>query len=389
MSSRMKRGDQQQQRSAGVKEFSMEKKFGQNLLTNATLLDSIVAKAKLRSSDTVLEIGPGTGNLTVRMLERVKRVIVVEIDPRMVAAIQKRVAGKPYASKLKILMGDAVKIAFPYFDVCVANTPFQISSPLVFKLLGHRPFFRCAVLMFQKEFAHRLIAPPGDPLYCRLSLNTQLLARCTKVLHVGRKNFRPPPKVDAAVVRLIPHNPPPAINFIEWDGLARICFNRKNKTLAAIFRPKSIVNLMTTNFRAYCLANDIALPALDQGEIDDAELLLPSNQVDNDDDDDKSKPANVDAFAFSYDAIDQDARQASSSASSSNRGHDEYGEVMRCKSKRNKPVQDKALAAWMKAYVQQILADNKLAEYRAQKMHVDHFLELLAAMNQHHIHFTS
>src|SRR3989338_4858108 len=77
--------------SGGVHEFSMEKKFGQNLLTNVGILNSIVDKAQLQPTDVVLEIGPGTGNLTVRMLPLVKRVIVVEIDPRMVAAIQKRV----------------------------------------------------------------------------------------------------------------------------------------------------------------------------------------------------------------------------------------------------------------------------------------------------------
>ena len=81
-------------------------------------------------------------------------------------------------SKLQIIVGDVIKTEhLPFFDVCVANVPYQISSPLVFKLLLHRPFFRCAVLMFQREFAQRLVAQPGDKLYCRLSINTQLLAR--------------------------------------------------------------------------------------------------------------------------------------------------------------------------------------------------------------------
>ena len=81
-------------------------------------------------------------------------------------------------AKLQMVVGDVIKTDhLPFFDVCVANVPYQISSPLVMKLLAHRPFFRCAVLMFQREFAQRLVAQPGDKLYCRLSINTQLLAR--------------------------------------------------------------------------------------------------------------------------------------------------------------------------------------------------------------------
>lgn len=103
---------------------------------------------------------------------------------RLVAELQKRVQGTPYQAKLQILVGDVLKTELPFFDICVANIPYQISSPLVFKLLLHRPFFRCAVLMFQKEFAQRLVAKPGDKFYCRLSINTQLLARVDMLMKV-------------------------------------------------------------------------------------------------------------------------------------------------------------------------------------------------------------
>ncbi|RZF37607.1 hypothetical protein LSTR_LSTR015839, partial [Laodelphax striatellus] len=95
----------------------------------------------------------------------------------LVAELQKRVMGTPFQPKLQIIIGDVIKAELPFFNVCVANIPYQISSPLVFKLLLHRPHFRCAILMFQREFAYRLVAKPGDKLYCRLSINTQLLAR--------------------------------------------------------------------------------------------------------------------------------------------------------------------------------------------------------------------
>lgn len=142
-----------------------------------------------------------------------------------------------------------LKCDLPYFDICVANIPYQISSPLTFKLLAHRPLFRCAVIMFQREFAMRLVAQPGDNLYCRLSVNTQLLARVSHLLKVGKNNFRPPPKVDSSVVRIEPRKPLPPVNFKEWDGLVRLCFNRKNKTLGSIFRQKNVLSLLEKNYK--------------------------------------------------------------------------------------------------------------------------------------------
>lgn len=217
-------------------------------------------QADLKSSDIVLEIGPGTGNLTMKLLAVAKKVIAIEVDPRMVAELQKRVAGTEYKNKLEIIFGDAIKTEFPYFDICVANTPYQISSPLTFKLLAHRPLFREALLMFQREFALRLVAEPNDPLYCRLSVNTQLLCKPSHVMKVGKNNFRPPPKVESSIIRLKPHNPPPPINFMEWDGLMRLTFSRKNKTMGGIFKKDSVIQMLTANYKTYCSLHNIALP---------------------------------------------------------------------------------------------------------------------------------
>ncbi|VCW67096.1 unnamed protein product, partial [Gulo gulo] len=155
------------------------------------------------------------------------------------------------------MVGDVLKTDLPFFDACVANLPYQISSPFVFKLLLHRPFFRCAILMFQREFALRLVAKPGDKLYCRLSINTQLLARVDHLMKVGKNNFRPPPKVESSVVRIEPKNPPPPINFQEWDGLVRITFVRKNKTLSAAFKSSAVQQLLERNYRIHCSVHNI------------------------------------------------------------------------------------------------------------------------------------
>ncbi|KAL0227570.1 hypothetical protein RCL1_003714 [Eukaryota sp. TZLM3-RCL] len=232
--------------------FTMNKTLGQHILKNPLIIQAIVDRAELRPSDTVLEIGPGTGNLTAKLLEVAKKVIAVEFDPRMVVELNKRFQSDPQArARLQIIHGDFLKVDLPFFDVCVANVPYQISSPLTFKLLAHRPLFRCAVLMFQREFALRLAANTNEELYCRLSVNTQLLARVDHLLKVGRNNFRPPPQVESSVVKITPHQPPPSIPFQEWDGLIRLCFSRKNKTLAAVLKTNTVLKMLDDNRRTF------------------------------------------------------------------------------------------------------------------------------------------
>eukprot|EP00611_Tribonema_gayanum_P030350 TRINITY_DN840_c0_g1_i4.p1 TRINITY_DN840_c0_g1~~TRINITY_DN840_c0_g1_i4.p1 ORF type:complete len:356 (-),score=113.81 TRINITY_DN840_c0_g1_i4:215-1282(-) len=231
--------------------IAANKALGQNFLKNPMIVQGIVDRAAIKASDVVLEIGPGTGNLTVQLLERAKKVIAVEYDKRMIREVLKRVEGSASASKLQVIHGDVLKVALPFFDVLVANVPYNISSPLLFKLLAHRPMYRCAVIMFQEEFAMRLSARPGDDLYCRLSVNTQLLAKVDQLIKVGRNNFRPPPKVDSRVVRVELRNPPPPVNFTEWDGLVRLLFNRKNKTLHAVLCTKATLRLLEDNLKTY------------------------------------------------------------------------------------------------------------------------------------------
>lgn len=247
-----------------MQNIEFKKEFGQHILKNPLIVTTIVDKAAIRPTDVVLEVGPGTGNMTMKMLDKAKTVVACEIDQRLIGELQKRVQNTPYKNKLKIQPGDVLKADLPFFDICVANLPYQISSPFVFKLLEHRPYFRCAILMFQREFAHRLVAKPGDKLYCRLSVNCQFLARVDLIMKVGKNNFRPPPKVESNVVRIEPRNPPPDVNFKEWDGLLRICFIRKNKSLPATFTQSSVLELLKKNYLAYCaLKNEKVDPNLD------------------------------------------------------------------------------------------------------------------------------
>lgn len=230
--------------------FKFNTNLGQHILKNPLVAQGIVDKAQIKPSDIVLEVGPGTGNLTVKILEQARKVVAVEMDPRMAAELTKRVHGTPQQKKLDILLGDFMKTELPYFDVCISNTPYQISSPLIFKLLALPQPPRVSILMFQREFALRLLARPGDALYCRLSANVQMWANVTHIMKVGKNNFRPPPQVESSVVRVEIKQPRPQIDFEEWDGLLRICFVRKNKTIAAGFKSKNVLEILVKNYVA-------------------------------------------------------------------------------------------------------------------------------------------
>lgn len=331
--------------------FGMNKSKGQHLLKNPMILKEIVNKSNIKPSEIVLEIGPGTGNLTMLMLEVAKQVIAVEVDPRMVAQLIKRVGVSEYQSKLRLIQGDVLKTQLPYFDLCVANIPYQISSPLIFKLLSHRPLFKCAVLLIQQEFAMRLVAKPGSDFYCRLSVNVQLLARVDHLMKVSKKNFCPPPKVESSVVRIEPRHPLPNINFTEWDGLLRICFSRKNKTLGAIFKQKTILELLFKNFK----------------QINSGMAPDQSNSKSNISNKDTEMMIDVNSF-MKEDIIEK---------------NDKDEEI----DEKDENMTGKEELIEFKTKIISILTDSKYNEQRATKMDIDNFMFLLNLFNNNGIHF--
>lgn len=220
-----------------------KKSFGQHILKNPGIVTTMVDRAKIRPTDTVLEIGPGTGNLTLKLIDKCKKVIAVEKDRKIASDLLKRIGQRK--SKLQLIISDAIEIQYPSFDLCISNTPYQISSPLVFKLLEYP--FRACILMFQREFANRLCAMPGDSNYCRLSVSVQVRATVQHIMKVSKKSFRPPPKVESSIVRIEPKRNKIDIDLNEFDGMIKICFSRKNKTIGAIFRQNAIKNLLFSN----------------------------------------------------------------------------------------------------------------------------------------------
>jgi 18S rRNA (adenine1779-N6/adenine1780-N6)-dimethyltransferase len=224
----------------------LRKRFGQHLLTNPDVVKGIVDLAKLTPTDRVFEIGPGTGNMTVHLLSSAGMVYAVELDPRMAATVRSRAEKEGSSEKFVCVNADFLQVPLPTFDALVANIPYQISSPVLTRIFAHRPLPRVAVIMFQEEFAERMVAKPGTSSYSRLSVNSALLCASAKIaIRVGRNQFRPPPKVDSAGVVFTPREPPAWLNFEQWDAFLKMIFSGKNKTLRAIFANKTnIKNLL-------------------------------------------------------------------------------------------------------------------------------------------------
>ncbi|TDZ39855.1 Dimethyladenosine transferase [Colletotrichum spinosum] len=350
--------------------FKFNTNVGQHILKNPGVADAIVQKAELKPTDTVMEIGPGTGNLTVRILEKAKKLIAIEFDPRMAAEVTKRVQGTPEQRKLEVMLGDAIKVEWVPYDVLISNTPYQISSPLVFKMLAMPKPPRQAILMFQLEFGQRLVARPGDKLYGRLSVNANFWATCSNIMKVSKANFRPPPQVDSCVVRIVPKQGPerPTISFEEFDGLLRICFNRKNRTMRASWLgTKEVLQMLEKNYRTWAALNNVPLDdSLVEEDEDDA------MDMDMDMDDEGDADADADDEPMD-DETPEFFKQLESAA--------KVPEKTKSKRKKTK------VAALVRQKIEGALESTGLLDKRARACDETDFLKLLSALNSEGIHF--
>ncbi|WP_312908540.1 16S rRNA (adenine(1518)-N(6)/adenine(1519)-N(6))-dimethyltransferase RsmA [Natronosalvus caseinilyticus] len=152
----------------------------------------------------LLEIGGGTGALTDRLLAVADEVTVVERDRRLAAFLEEEFAEEVTAGRLTVVQGDALEVDLPSFSASVSNLPYGVSSEIAFRLLPEK---RPLVLMFQKEFAERMVAEPGTPEYGRLSVSAQHFAAVEIVETIPKEAFSPPPQVESAVVRSTPRTP--------------------------------------------------------------------------------------------------------------------------------------------------------------------------------------
>ncbi len=186
----------------------------------------MISYASVNREDTVLEVGAGLGFLTQLLSPTCKRVIAVEVDPKLAKILRNELRD---VENVDLIEDDVLKASVPQFNKVVSTPPYSISSPLLFWLLNRS--FDCAVLMFQKEFAERLTAPVGSRDYGRLTVGTYYRAEAELLDSVPRSMFYPPPDVDSTVVRLKPREEPPfSVEDEEaFFKLVQTLFTQRNK----------------------------------------------------------------------------------------------------------------------------------------------------------------
>lgn len=226
--------------------------------------------------------------------------------------------------------------------------------------------------MFQREFALRLTARPGDALYCRLSVNAQFWANITHVMKVGKNNFKPPPQVESSVVRIEPKlgSDRPKVSWEEWDGMLRICFVRKNRTMRASWLgTKEVLGMVERNYRVWCALNDVSIDETVVGEEDEDQMDVDEggaaegwNGIEDENDEMDDAPS------FFKEETDRIAREKET----------------KTKSKRKKTK----VAELVREKIRKVLEDvTELADKRAGKCDENDFLRLLFAFNEEGLHF--
>lgn len=212
----------------------MGQRLGQHFLVRQAILERIAEAACPENNGTVVEIGPGRGALTAHLLARAERVVAIEIDPVLVQYLRAKFRAEP---RLTLVEADVLKADLAQWGVVAVagNVPYYITSPILEKTLklGGQPggLLTRAVFLVQKEVAERLTARPGTRDYGYLSVDTQLLSAPELLFTVPADAFRPPPKVDSAVVRLIPKDAFPAPDRDAFLAFVSQCFRQKRKTI--------------------------------------------------------------------------------------------------------------------------------------------------------------
>jgi len=205
--------------------FFPKKRLGQHFTVNSDMLQRLVSYASITKDDIVLEVGAGLGFLTQLLSSKCKKVISVEVDPKIVRILRKQLHS---LQNVDLIEGDILKVSLPPFNKVVSAPPYSISSPLLFRLLERK--FDWAVLILQKEFAERLAASVGSKDYGRLTVTIYYRADVELLDYVPRTMFYPPPDVDSMMVRLKPRDPPFQVEdetiFFE---LVRTLFTQRNK----------------------------------------------------------------------------------------------------------------------------------------------------------------
>jgi 16S rRNA (adenine1518-N6/adenine1519-N6)-dimethyltransferase len=218
--------------------------WGQHFLVNTGACETIVSTFRPRPDDRVLEIGPGRGALTRRLVGRVGRLLAIEVDPDLVSELRRELGQGPDPGRLDLVEGDVLEADLDglltrlgadagHPGRVIANLPYNIATAVILRLLGMHGRLRDLLLMVQREVADRMTSPPGRKSYGSLTVLCQAFARVEPILTLGPGSFSPPPKVDSAVVRLTLQDPGGAAgrDRAAFMALVRTAFEQRRKTL--------------------------------------------------------------------------------------------------------------------------------------------------------------
>ena len=208
------------------------KRFGQHFLTDTFVIEQIVSAIAPIAGEQMVEIGPGLAALTQPLVERLGKLTVIELDRDLVLRLQAH-------SQLNVIASDVLRVDFteltktlqtPKLRV-VGNLPYNISTPILFHLLTHVDAVKDQHFMLQKEVVDRMVAQPCTSDYSRLSVMLQWRYAMENVLRVPPNAFDPPPRVDSAIVRMLPLAEPPSLNIKTLEALVQIAFSQRRKLL--------------------------------------------------------------------------------------------------------------------------------------------------------------
>jgi 16S rRNA (adenine1518-N6/adenine1519-N6)-dimethyltransferase len=222
-----------------LKEYGLipRKGWGQHFLVDRNILNKVIWAAQVEKEDTVLEVGPGLGEMTIALARQAKRVIAIEIDSKLVAILNEKLENYP---NVEVVKSDILKVDFSQFFKkegqpvkVVANLPYQVSTPLLFRFIESKETFSTFTLMLQKEVAERMVAPPGGKEYSPLSIFIQMFSDVSIRFFIKPSAFFPPPKVESAVVQMVwKEKPMIETNDEEWfKRVVKACFCYRRKTL--------------------------------------------------------------------------------------------------------------------------------------------------------------
>ncbi len=221
-----------------MKTHIAKRRFGQNFLTDQAIISALISSINPQPNDLMVEIGPGLGAMTQPLLKHLNHLHVVEIDRDIIAWMQ-----KTYLTE-KVTIHDSDVLKFDFNNIgkrirVVGNLPYNISSPILFKLLENTGQIIDMHFMLQKEVVERMVAAPSTPEYGRLSVMLQYRLRMEYLLTVPSEAFDPAPKVESAFVRCIPHAllPYPAIDEALLSQVVQTAFSQRRKTIRNTLKP--------------------------------------------------------------------------------------------------------------------------------------------------------